>query len=154
MKIGDFGIAKRVKNAQTALRTEIGTPHYQAPEILGYLDEYAESSSYNSLVDIWSLGCVLYKIITQEVPFPSASITMRFCNGKRPFDVTSLSKKVSPLGTTFIAGLLIPLPQERPTAADALRSPWLQSMEKPSDAAIQVTHRSEKKLSMESKPSK
>ncbi|MCJ1266066.1 Ankyrin-2 [Lobaria immixta] len=151
VKIGDFGIAKRVKNAQTALRTGIGTPHYQAPEIL-YLDEYAESSSYNSLVDIWSLGCVLYKIITQEVPFPSASITMRFCNGERPFDVTSLSKKVSPHGTTFIAGLLKPLPQERPTATDALRSPWLQSMEKPLDAAIQVAHRSEKKLLMESKP--
>ena len=37
VKIADFGISKRVIDGHTALRTQMGTPAFQAPEILGFV---------------------------------------------------------------------------------------------------------------------
>ena len=43
-------------------KTKIGTPFVMAPEIW-------ENRSYNQKSDIWSLGCVLYKMMTFRYPF-------------------------------------------------------------------------------------
>ena len=62
VKIGDFGITKRITNDQMTLKTEIGTLDYLAPEVLGYVDE--ETSRYTNSVDIcfeaWS-RCQFYR---------------------------------------------------------------------------------------------
>ena len=68
VKIGDFGITKRITNDQTTLKTEIGTLDYLAPEVLGYVDE--ETSQYTNSVDIWSLGCACHRLLTMSPPFP------------------------------------------------------------------------------------
>jgi serine/threonine protein kinase len=52
VKIGDFGISKRVKNEDTAFRTQTGTQYFQAPEIQGFVDENSESSEYSNAVDV------------------------------------------------------------------------------------------------------
>ena len=54
MKLGDFGITKRISNDQTALRTEIGTPLFMAPEI--EQGDWVGGSRYTNAVDLWSLG--------------------------------------------------------------------------------------------------
>ena len=56
VKIGDFGISKRIAIDQTILRTQAGTQQFQAPEILGYVEEAEERSEYTNAVDMWSLG--------------------------------------------------------------------------------------------------
>jgi serine/threonine protein kinase len=43
-------------------KTKIGTPHIMAPEIF-------ENMKYNQKSDIWSLGCVLYKLQMLKYPF-------------------------------------------------------------------------------------
>lgn len=48
-----------------------GTPRYTAPEILKARDRDAKSVSYNNKVDMWSLGCVLYKMIRGSNLFSS-----------------------------------------------------------------------------------
>jgi len=60
--IGDFGISKIFNNNQSMSRTFIGTPYYMSPEMLG-------QQEYDKKADIWSLGCVLYELLTFKMPF-------------------------------------------------------------------------------------
>lgn len=59
VKIGDLGIAKILKN-NAAAQTQIGTPHYMAPEIW-------KGKPYTYGADVWSLGCLLYEMLTYSV---------------------------------------------------------------------------------------
>ena len=62
-KVTDFGIAKAVSNSTiTAFGTTIGSVHYFSPEHArgGYTDEKS---------DLYSLGVVLYEMVTGKVPF-------------------------------------------------------------------------------------
>lgn len=58
--LGDFGFATGIHEG-TYLTKVMGTPHYIAPEIL--------EGKYGKSVDIWSLGVVLYLMITRNFPF-------------------------------------------------------------------------------------
>jgi cGMP-dependent protein kinase len=60
-KLIDFGTAK-IFSGRTY--TTLGTPHYMAPEII-------IRNGYNSSVDLWSLGIMMYEIIFGKVPFGS-----------------------------------------------------------------------------------
>jgi serine/threonine protein kinase len=147
VKIGDFGISKRVQGDITALRTKIGTLAYQAPEINGYLDDGDDdelTSVYDNAVDMWSLGCVIYKIATQKVLFPQSSAVSNFCNGRRPFPEQLLLAKMSMAGVEFVKSLIIPNPRQRLSAEGALKAPWLSQRrcdtilkgEKPTERSI------------------
>lgn len=48
-KIGDFGISAQLTDTIMKRRTLIGSPYWMAPEVI-------KQSSYDSKVDIWSLG--------------------------------------------------------------------------------------------------
>ncbi|KAM5472502.1 hypothetical protein MauCBS54593_003094 [Microsporum audouinii] len=122
VKLGDFGASKRAPPGQTALRTEIGTKLYQAPEI----DNPDRSSSeYDNLVDMWSLGCVIYQLLSNTLPFPNVSDRERFYSGDKPFPDTALQGRVGADGEIFIQRLLAPRPENRPSAEEALGLPWL-----------------------------
>ncbi|KAG4089210.1 kinase-like protein [Neocallimastix lanati (nom. inval.)] len=60
-KIGDFGLAKYENNG---LQTVCGTPQYLAPEIA----DKADDKFYDSKVDCWSLGVVLFQMISNKLP--------------------------------------------------------------------------------------
>lgn len=62
LKIGDFGISKLMNQTFDMAKTKIGTPYVMAPQIW-------EGKMYNQKSDIWSLGCILYKLITLAQPF-------------------------------------------------------------------------------------
>jgi len=66
IKIADFGIAKILgQEAQTGLTQEqqiIGTPHYMAPE------QVERPKTVDHRADIYSLGVVLYEMLTNELP--------------------------------------------------------------------------------------
>ena len=59
IKIGDFGVSKQLKSYKSyALTTKkLGTEYYAAPEIL-------TKGIYNEKSDIWSLGCIIYELLT------------------------------------------------------------------------------------------
>jgi len=61
-KLGDFGIARKMENMTSGL-SRVGSPNYMAPEV-------ASGRDYDSSVDIYSLGLVLYKLLNgNRLPF-------------------------------------------------------------------------------------
>jgi len=65
-RLTDFGLAKAAQNEQDMATTFCGTIEYMAPEIL--LRE-----AYGPAVDWWSLGCLIYEMLTGQPPFHSRS---------------------------------------------------------------------------------
>ena len=62
-KVTDFGIAKAVSNSTiTAFGSTIGSVHYFSPE-------HARGGYTDSKSDLYSLGVVLYEMLTGKVPF-------------------------------------------------------------------------------------
>lgn len=62
-KVTDFGIAKAVSNSTiTAFGTTIGSVHYFSPE-------HARGGYTDAKSDLYSLGVVLYEMVTGKVPF-------------------------------------------------------------------------------------
>ena len=64
LKIGDFGLIANVSKDNDRRKTRCGTLEYMAPEIFengdkGYLFE----------VDIWSMGVIMYQLLTGQIPF-------------------------------------------------------------------------------------
>lgn len=62
-KVTDFGIAKAVSNSTiTAFGTTLGSVHYFSPE-------HARGGFTDAKSDLYSLGVVMYEMVTGEVPF-------------------------------------------------------------------------------------
>jgi len=57
IKLGDFGIARSIKNNTSTMTFGKGTTLYMAPELNG-----RGSSKYDFKVDIWSLGVTIYEL--------------------------------------------------------------------------------------------
>lgn len=69
VKLLDFGIAKDTSTPMLTLFGHcIGTPHYLSPEQVAGKQAGARS-------DIWSLGVLLYEMITGQLPFEAPSIS-------------------------------------------------------------------------------
>jgi serine/threonine protein kinase len=86
VKITDFGLAKLAQSTtqQTAADSLLGTPLYMSPE-----QAYGESVDARS--DIFSLGTMLYEMLTGEQPFFSENC-MGVLNNIIHCDVTPLSE--------------------------------------------------------------
>ena len=74
MKLIDLGISKMLEDKGGVTKTKVGTPAYKAPEIYDP-EKSAErgykflKEDYNTKVDIWSFGCVLYHMLNLHHPF-------------------------------------------------------------------------------------
>ena len=64
LKVIDFGTSSKV-DPGSQLHKVLGTPYYIAPEVL--------SGEYNEKCDIWSLGVVLYILLSGSPPFTGSS---------------------------------------------------------------------------------
>ena len=66
LKLIDMGTCKKLSGKDESgtqkTYTIIGTPNYMAPEIIS-------GKGYSCLVDLWSLGIVLYEFMAGYVPF-------------------------------------------------------------------------------------
>jgi len=53
------------------LFTQTGTPYYASPEVW-------KDKPYDNKSDIWSLGCVLYEMITLNPPFTASNMDLLY----------------------------------------------------------------------------
>lgn len=62
LKLGDLGLGRYMSNETCKAFSKVGTPLYMAPEVI-------RDGGYDFKSDIWSLGCVIYELITFKSPF-------------------------------------------------------------------------------------
>jgi len=79
-----------------------------APEIMNYVPRIDPANSeYTSAVDLWALGCIVFRLATGAPPFPPGLALGAFCqNPDRNFPFKNLS--LSEDGVRFIRELLVP----------------------------------------------
>ncbi|WPK26557.1 hypothetical protein PUMCH_003915 [Australozyma saopauloensis] len=135
VKITDFGLAKISDNA-TFMKTFCGTLAYVAPEIITGKQELTQqpvdpANNYSNLVDIWSLGCLVYVLLTSHLPFNGKTQTQMFQKIKSgEYHESPLnSYKISAEGRDFLRCCLQVDPRNRLTAKQALRHLWLSGVE-------------------------
>ena len=64
LKLCDFGMACNIyRRRNVPVDFEIGTVGYIAPEVL------KQDTDYNEEIDSWSLGVILYQLVTGKLPF-------------------------------------------------------------------------------------
>ena len=118
LRIGDFGIAKIFKQAQT-MNKLVGTPLYMAPECF----KQAKKFSYKS--DIWSLGCCIYEMCNLKHAFEGKffpAVSVKISEGKR----APLNKIYSRDLKDLVDSMLDLNPRHRPTIANILERPFMK----------------------------
>ena len=118
IKLIDFGASSFFKK-NLNLSLKIGTPYYIAPEVL--------DKSYNYKCDLWSLGVIMYILLSGFPPFDGktdleimAKVKLgKFDFEKKQFDLISQEAK------DLIKDLLKLDPKTRLTAEAALQHPWM-----------------------------
>src|SRR5690348_4001572 len=109
-KVTDFGIARSlaVRQGMTQTGTVLGTSDYIAPE-------QAQGQVVDEQSDVYSLGVVLYELLTGRVPFPGenfVAVAMRHINEPPPH-VRDLRPEVSPRVDAAIARAMAKRPADR-----------------------------------------
>jgi len=66
LKLADLGISKILESTVASAHTFAGTKAYMSPEIL-------DEGVYDCKTDIWSMGVMLYQLLTFQIPFNKVS---------------------------------------------------------------------------------
>lgn len=121
LKISDFGLARFVEDDVFATTT-CGTPGYVAPEIL-------EQKPYQFSCDYWSIGVVLFILLSGCPPFFDEDNFLLFEKIKKVqynFDAPTW-ENVSDEAKDVIKRLLVAEPDKRMTPDEFLDHPWCTS---------------------------
>jgi NIMA (never in mitosis gene a)-related kinase len=119
IKLGDFGIARILQNTDDCAKTAIGTPYYLSPEI-------CQEKPYNQKSDIWSLGCILYEMVTLNHAFDAdnmKSLVMKILKA----DYSPIPSIYSDNLKLLISEMLIKDPAQRPSIKKILQKDFLSS---------------------------
>ncbi|XP_050809208.1 ribosomal protein S6 kinase alpha-5 isoform X4 [Gopherus flavomarginatus] len=128
IKIIDFGFARLKPPDNQPLKTPCFTLHYAAPELLNH-------NGYDESCDLWSLGVILYTMLSGQVPFQSQDkgltcisgleIMKKIKKGEFSFEREAW-KNVSQEAKDLIQGLLTVDPNKRIKMSSLRYSEWLQ----------------------------
>jgi serine/threonine protein kinase len=126
VKVGDFGLAALLmsgKDMHSVRRTTLcGTPNYIAPEILE-----KGKGGHDHMVDIWSLGIIIFAMLTGKPPFQSTTADEIYRRAReREYDWPKLetsenfiSEETKDLVSTLLQG-----PDKRPDPDTIVQHPF------------------------------
>uniref|UniRef100_A0A671U487 Ribosomal protein S6 kinase n=1 Tax=Sparus aurata TaxID=8175 RepID=A0A671U487_SPAAU len=128
LKVIDFGFARLCPAGSAPLQTPCFTLQYAAPELF-------ESAGYDKACDLWSLGVILYTMLSGQVPFQSeqrgmtssyaADIMQKIKEGDFSLEGEAW-KGVSEDAKELVKGLLTVDPERRLKLSDLKENSWLQ----------------------------
>jgi len=119
LKIGDFGLAKRVTHPKS-LRSTCGTLGYMAPEVM-------LSRPYGLKADMWSVGVIIFVLLGGYHPFDESDpfeLAKRILSKPVQFDEQYWGR-ISDDPKELIFALMTVVPDRRLDVADALESNWM-----------------------------
>ncbi|CCF47418.1 calcium/calmodulin-dependent protein kinase type 1B [Colletotrichum higginsianum] len=125
VQISDFGISKRLRSDQSTLGTiRKGTLGFMAPEMLGFVKD----RGYPHAVDIWSLGAVVYRMLTNGSLLADFSQLHKYALGEASLPTEDLdSCGATPSLRDLLNQLLAPSPRTRPSATHVLEHEWFKN---------------------------
>jgi len=128
MKLIDFGYAG-LWTKEKPLTGLCGTPDYVAPEVLTWYDDDDNGTPYGMGSDLWSLGVLLYVILSGCSPFSAEEeelLLKQVAEAKYEFFENEW-KAVSADAKDIITRLLVVDPAKRLTMSELLVHPWVKS---------------------------
>lgn len=132
IKLIDFGLAKRVSKNEV-MNAPNGTPYYIAPEVL--------KGSYTTQCDNWSMGVVMYIMLSGKPPFGGKSnkeIIDNVLKGEYNFNAPVWSV-ISDEAKDLIRKLLDRQADMRLTSEEAYNHPWIQRQKDKEFGSIQIS---------------
>lgn len=120
LKIADFGFARALQPAGMA-ETLCGSPLYMAPEVL-------QLHKYDAKADLWSVGAILFELLTGKPPFNGANHLQLVQNIERGDAELPphVARGLSPACRQLLHQLLRRNPVERITFEELFAHPFLQ----------------------------
>lgn len=121
-KIVDFGLSKIIGPTETATEP-FGTLGYVAPEVL-------KKQPYTFSCDVWSLGCILYALLSGSLPFDhnnQKELMRMTMESELKFDL-SVWDTTSSLCKSLIGDMLKKNQQQRIRLEEAQLHPWFDSV--------------------------
>ncbi|KAF4471851.1 CAMK CAMKL GIN4 kinase [Fusarium albosuccineum] len=118
IKIADFGMAALHQTDTHQLATACGSPHYAAPELLKNRQYRGDKA------DIWSMGVILYAMLSATLPFDDPDIRVMMARTKKgQYEMPSF---LSPEAEDLIKRMLQVNPDRRIALKDIWRHPLIQ----------------------------
>jgi 5'-AMP-activated protein kinase catalytic alpha subunit len=121
VKVADFGFC-HVSASKALLKTPCGSPFYAPPEIIS-------NESYDGKsADVWSLGVLLFTMVTGSLPWSPGNQTELF-RQIRDADIDIPATLSAPL-RELLGQMLERTPRERITIGEVLGHPWFAPIQK------------------------
>jgi hypothetical protein len=118
VKLADFGLAGTACNS--LMHTFLGTPGFQAPEIIA-------GNEYSEKCDIWSLGVCLWAMVAGRMPFSTQNTNYRLF--LEEIKKIQYPRAFSPPLQDLLKKMLVVKPEERPSLMQLQDHAWLKGLE-------------------------
>ncbi|KAL4804465.1 kinase-like domain-containing protein [Aspergillus unguis] len=149
LKLADFGLARAFGIPVNTFSNEVVTLWYRAPDVL------LGSRTYNTSIDMWSIGCIIAEMLTGRALFPGTTNedqlqkifrvmgtpsehnwpgVSQFSEYKKTFpiyapqDLRTVVPRIDPCGFDLLRSMLRLQPDSRISAVDALQHPWFHDV--------------------------
>eukprot|EP00117_Sycon_ciliatum_P018166 scpid69173/ scgid16883/ Cyclin-dependent kinase 16; Cell division protein kinase 16; PCTAIRE-motif protein kinase 1; Serine/threonine-protein kinase PCTAIRE-1 len=150
LKLADFGLARAKSVPSKTYSNEVVTLWYRPPDVL------LGSVNYSGTIDMWGVGCILFEMVLGRPPFPGSNVedqlmlifralgtptptswpgidkNQEFLAVDYPpylrHDLGTLVPRMEPEGIALMDALLVYRPELRPTAKEAMKHPYFDSL--------------------------